>query len=177
MTNKSEKIIIVGKSGSGKDWLLRQLQNKGLKSSIKVTTRPQRNGEEDGVNYFFKNNSEFDSLLKENKFIVNQEFFNDKNELWKYGILLKDFNNSQVFIMTPGEVNQIDSKIREKCFIVYLDIDRLIRENRILHRNDSSDSVKRRLDADEIDFEGFRNYDLKISDPEFEVETVISLMN
>jgi hypothetical protein len=39
-----------------------------------------------------------------------------------------------------------------------------------------NDSIKRRLDADEIDFSGFKDYDLKITDPEFEVEMVLSLM-
>lgn len=177
MINKNEKIIIVGKSGSGKDWLLRQLKNEGLRSSVKVTTRPQRQNEEEGVNYYFKSNFEFDNLLKENKFIVEQKFLNNKNELWKYGILMDDFENSQAFIMTPDEIKQIDDEKRKNCFIVYLDIDRKTREGRILHRNDDNDSVIRRLEADEIDFQNFKDYDLKITDPQFEVDMILNLMN
>ena len=51
------------------------------------------------------------------------------------------------------------------------------RENRILKRNDDNDSVIRRLDADEIDFQNFKDYDLKITDPEFESIDIINLMD
>jgi hypothetical protein len=50
-------------------------------------------------------------------------------------------------------------------------------KKRIIKRNDNNDSVIRRLDADDIDFLGFKDYDLKITDPEFDVESIISLMN
>ena len=35
---KSEKIILLGKSGSGKDFLMRKLVEKGLEPGIKWTT-------------------------------------------------------------------------------------------------------------------------------------------
>jgi guanylate kinase len=169
---KTEKMLIVGPSGSGKDFLLRKLKELGLKTSVKITTRPKRQGEVDGVNYFFKENNIFEKL----DLIVKQEFYNDKGDIWKYGILKEDFDNSQVFILTPGELSQISSEIRKKCFVVYLDIDRKIRENRIFKRNDSNDSIIRRLDADDLDFKNFSDYDLKITDPEFDAESVLSLM-
>lgn len=173
LNDKLEKLIIVGKSGSGKDHLLRELRKKGLETSIKVTSRPKRENETDGVTYYFKTLDEFNNL----DLIVTQDFFNDKKELWKYGILKEDFNNSQAFIMTPGELNQIDVIFRKKCFVVYLDIDRKVRESRILRRNDNNDSVMRRLEADELDFNDFRDYDLKITDPDFEVDDIINLMD
>lgn len=172
MLNKTEKILVCGHSGSGKDFLLRQLKEKGLKTSIKVTTRPKRQNENEGVNYYFKSLDEFQNL----DLIVNQDFYNDKGELWKYGILKEDFNNSQAFILTPGEVRQLTSEVRKNCFVVFLDIDRSIREKRISNRQDHNDSIKRRLDADEIDFKNFKDYDLKITDPEFDVDSILSLM-
>ncbi len=172
MLDKSEKLLICGHSGSGKDFLLRQLKEKGLKASIKVTTRPKRKNEVEGVNYYFKTLNQFESL----DLLVSQDFFNDKGELWKYGILKEDFNNSQAFILTPGEVRQLTPEVRKNCFVVFLDIDRSIRESRISNRQDQNDSIKRRLDADEIDFKNFTDYDLKITDPEFDVDSILSLM-
>jgi len=170
--DKTEKLLICGHSGSGKDFLLRQLKEKGLKASIKVTTRPKRKNEVEGVNYYFKTLNQFESL----DLLVSQDFFNDKGELWKYGILKEDFNNSQAFILTPGEVRQLTPEVRKNCFVVFLDIDRSIRESRISNRQDQNDSIKRRLDADEIDFKNFTDYDLKITDPEFDVDSILSLM-
>lgn len=180
MLNKKEKLIITGASGSGKDWLLRQLAKEGLKTSVKTTTRPQRKNEFQSVTYNFISDSEFQSLLENNQLFCHQTFNVTPEgrdpETWYYGLTKKEFDNSQAFIMTPGEIEQIDPLLRKNLFIVYLDIDRDIREKRISGRNDMNDSIKRRLDADEIDFKNFKDYDLKITDPEFEVEMVLSLM-
>jgi hypothetical protein len=79
--------------------------------------------------------------------------------------------------MTPGEFSNIDEDTRKKCFVVYLDIDRSVRESRLFRREDRNDSIIRRLDADEIDFKDFRDYDLRITDPEFTVDDIYDLMD
>ena len=98
------------------------------------------------------------------------------NEMIENESIKEDFNNSQAFILTPGEVRQLTPEVRKNCFVVFLDIDRSIRESRISNRQDHNDSIKRRLDADEIDFKNFTDYDLKITDPEFDVDSILSLM-
>ena len=178
---KKEKIIITGKSGSGKDFLLRKLTEKGLKVSTKVTTRPKRKNETQFIEYNFITEDKFNLLLNEDELLCHQRFEvtpeNKNTEIWFYGLTKEEFDKSQAFIMTPGEINQIPNELRKELFIVYLDIDRNIRESRILSREDKNDSVKRRLDADEIDFKGFDDYDLKITDPEFGVDMVWDLMD
>lgn len=160
---------------------MRKLIEEGLKGCLKMTTRPQRVNEVQNVTYSFVDDSTFENNLKNSNFICYQKFtvtpLEKSPEIWYYGITKEEFNNSQVFIMTPGELNQIDPLTRKKCFVVYLDIDRQIRENRILKRNDNNDSVIRRLDADELDFKNFRDYDLKITDPEFIASDILSLMD
>ncbi len=177
MVNKSEKIIICGKSGSGKDHLLRELTTIGFKPSVKITTRPKRNKEIDGVDYKFISDSEFENIESLNELLVYQDFTNDRGDVWKYGILNEDFSKSQIFIMTPDEISQLNDLDRKKSFVVYLDIDRPIRESRLYTREDRNDSVSRRLDSDENDFKDFREYDLRITDPEFTSDLIIDLMN
>lgn len=160
---------------------MRKLIKEGLKGGIKMTTRPMRINEIQNVTYNFSNFEDFQENLNRDNLICYQRFevtpLNKSPEIWYYGITKEEFDKSQVFIMTPGEISQIDSDIRKKCFVVYLDIDRKIRENRILKRNDNNDSVLRRLDADELDFRSFRDYDLKITDPEFTATEVLNLMD
>ena len=67
--------------------------------------------------------------------------------------------------------------MRKGCFVVYLDIDRRVRESRLLGRQDKNDSITRRLDADDIDFQEYKDYDLKITDPEFSSDDVYDLMD
>ena len=69
--SKREKLIILGKSGSGKDYLMRKLVEKGLKGCLKMTTRPQRKFEKQGITYNFVNDNQFTELIKENKFLIS----------------------------------------------------------------------------------------------------------
>lgn len=181
MEKKSEKIIILGHSGSGKDHLMRKLIERGLKGCLKWSTRPKRINEEQGMTYNFVTEQQFIESINENKFLSYQTFLVHPDgrdpEVWYYGITFEEFNESQVFIMTPGEFKNISPEMRKGCFVVYLDIDRKVRESRISGRNDFNDSVKRRLDSDEIDFQGFDDYDLKITDPEFSADVVYDLMD
>lgn len=181
MNIKSEKIILLGRSGSGKDYLMRKLVDKGLKGCLKMTTRPQRKFEKQGVSYNFVSDNQFTELIKETKFLVYQTFnVTPKGrdpETWYYGLTFEEFNKSQVFIMTPEEFKCIKPEERKGCFVVYLDISRDIRESRLFRRKDENDSIKRRLDADDVDFKEFSDYDLKITDPDFTAEDVYDLMD
>jgi guanylate kinase len=180
---KSEKIILLGHSGSGKNFLSDKLVEKGLKPCLKWTTRPKRRGEKQGVNYNYVSDDEFISSIENNEFITYQTFIvqpqDSEPKIWYYGITREEFETSQVFIMTPGEYKSLSFKDdeRERCFVVYLDIDRIVRESRLYNRKDKNDSIKRRLDADEIDFRGFNDYDLRVTDPDFSSDDIYDLMD
>lgn len=178
---KKEKLVITGKSGSGKNFLERKLLEKGLKPCLKWTTRPPRKFEKQGITYNFVTDSQFLESVNENKFLAYQTFEvtpeNSDPQIWYYGITNQEFNESQIFIMTPGEFKCISPEQRKKCFVVYLDIDRKVRESRLFKREDKNDSISRRIDADEIDFKDFTDWDLKITDPDFHPDDVYDLMD
>lgn len=172
--SKQEKIIICGKSGSGKDFLLRGLVKMGIKYEPKITTRPKRELESQGVEYNFISTDEFKILNESNKIKTYQHFVISGSD-WYYSITKDNFDNNQVFIMTPHEISMLTSEDRKKCFVVYLDIDQETRRKRIARRNDNNDSINRRIIADEEDFKDFRDYDLKVGDPEFDAQMVYDL--
>ena len=155
------KVIIVGKGGSGKDFLKSKFVSKGCVPCISVTTRPIREGEKDGVDYYFVSEEKFTRL------IMNNEFFEyDRFNEWRYGTLKMSFINAgAVMIMTPRGVAQL-KEYRKDCLVIYLDIDRATRQTRLLERGDA-DSVDRRLAADKKDFENFFNFDIRITNPDF----------
>lgn len=170
---KNEKFIILGKSGSGKDFLLKGLVNLGERYSPKLTTRPMRNGESNGVDYLYTDNQKFNALLEANEIKVYQKFIINGVD-WFYGITKENFDSNNVFIMTPAELSQLSEEDRKKCFVTYLDIDAVTRKTRIESRFDNNDSVDRRIQSDDLDFKDFKDYDLKLTDPEFEIEWVYS---
>jgi len=173
---KSEKIIILGQTGSGKDFLRKELSKIGLKYSPKFTTRPKRDSEVNGIDYNFIDYDLYVSLHERGE-IKTFQSFNISGVNWYYGFTKENWDNNQMFIMTPHELKQLSAEERNGCFVVYLNIDIDTRRNRILERNDMNDSVQRRLEADVQDFEGFKNYDLCITDPEFEADWIYDLMN
>lgn len=64
-------IVISGPSGCGKGTLCGELlkHNPNLFLSISMTTRCPREGEVDGVNYYFVTKEEFEKRINENKFL------------------------------------------------------------------------------------------------------------
>lgn len=180
MESKKEKCIILGPSASGKDYLKRKLSERGLKALVKYTTRPPREGEVDGVEYKFVTQEIFHRMIESSRFLLHQEFEvwpKDKEpEKWYYGISREDFENSQVMILTPGEFSQVEGLDRQNYFVVLLDIPEDVRRQRLSVRNDNNDSIDRRITADAKDFSAKIDYDLKISDPDFEEDMVWDLM-
>ena len=76
MTNKGLLIVFSGPSGSGKGTVLAEAMKRypQMEFSVSATTRAPREGETDGVNYFFKTREEFLALTEENGFIEWAEF-------------------------------------------------------------------------------------------------------
>lgn len=74
--NKGSLIVLSGPSGSGKDSICERLKeyNDNFWVSISCTTRKPRNGEEEGIDYFFKTKDEFKRLIKENKLLEYAEY-------------------------------------------------------------------------------------------------------
>lgn len=185
MSEKNEKVILLGPTGSGKDYLMRKLVEKNLEGGVKMTSRPARKYEIQGITYDFVTNEIFEEKIQNDEFLCYQRFEVTPEgrdpEIWYYGITKEEFERAQVFIMTPEELKSIDidTELRKKCFVVYIDIDRSVRESRVIKRQDQNDSVKRRMDADDIDFAYFHkngDYDLRIGDPEFNADDIYDLM-
>ncbi|OFO51105.1 MULTISPECIES: guanylate kinase [Nosocomiicoccus] len=78
MTNdKGLLIVLSGPSGVGKGTVRKALfedEETNFKYSISMTTRDKREGEVDGVDYFFKSREEFEQLIEQDKFIEYAEY-------------------------------------------------------------------------------------------------------
>jgi guanylate kinase len=167
----NKKILIIGKSASGKDFLIEFLKNKGLKRSVSYTTRPIRDNEIPGETYHYVSESEFERMIEDGELIEYHNF----NE-WYYGNTIDDFNEKDVFIKTVYGLRQIKD-YRNQCFIIYIDIDSETRRQRLINRKDSNDDIERRIEADEKDFEGFYDCDLRITNPDYNPEEIFQLIS
>lgn len=71
MINRGLLIVISGPSGAGKGTLCKALlkKNMDLKLSVSMTTRSPRQGEVDGVNYFFVEKQKFEEMIESGGFL------------------------------------------------------------------------------------------------------------
>jgi guanylate kinase len=161
----NKRIIIVGCAGSGKDFLRKKLESRNFKYAISYTTRPPREGEVNGQDYFFITEEQA------RKMIDNYEFFEYVMfNGWLYGTTLKQWSQADgddVFIMTPTGLSHVGEQDRKDCLVIYVDINKWVRKERLANRNMPGDSLERRIEADELDFENFTNYDIRITNPDF----------
>jgi guanylate kinase len=69
-------IVLTGPSGVGKGTLTAKLLPAvpKLVKSVSVTTRKQRPGEQDGVDYFFRSKDEFDLMCQHNELMEHAQF-------------------------------------------------------------------------------------------------------
>ena len=67
---KGAMFLIDAPSGTGKGTIIKELmkQDPKLKFSVSVTTRPQRNNEVDGVDYYFISDEQYNKYLAEDAF-------------------------------------------------------------------------------------------------------------
>ncbi|MDE7209043.1 MAG: guanylate kinase [Clostridia bacterium] len=79
MEKKGLLIVVSGPSGAGKGTVLAHTTEKysNLRYSVSVTTRAPRDGEVDGVNYFFKSVEQFKKMVAGGEFLEHKEVHNN----------------------------------------------------------------------------------------------------
>ena len=76
---------VMGKSSSGKDTVYKKLkeQYKEFRLIVPYTTRPIREGEKDGVEYYFVDPEQFRAMKEDGK-VIESRSYNTKCGIWTY---------------------------------------------------------------------------------------------
>lgn len=171
--------LLMGKSASGKDSIYRTLirsEELGLKKVVPYTTRPVRDGETDGVQYFFKGESEYIEF-RENKKIIEERTYHTRYGEWRYftaddGQI--DLKNGNYLVIGTLEsfINFRDYFGYGNVIPLYICVSDRIRLKRAMLREESQEHPKydemcRRYLADEADFSEEKLTKEKI-DPRFD---------
>lgn len=155
------KIALVGPGASGKDHLRQKFQDRGFVFGVSCTTRPKREGEVHGKDYYYLTDEEFNAGIENGLFAEWQEFNN-----WKYGLMKPEFERCDVMILNAEAVDLLEPEYRDRLFVIYMDIDRDIRLERLNAREDF-DNPERRIKEDDKQFRNFSDFDCKITNEDF----------
>ena len=151
-------IIIIGKTASGKDTIVKELYlNHSFKKIVTYTTRPMRENEIDGITYHYISDEEFKQKIDEDFFAEYKSYQSEFGE-WFYGTSEDSIINSDsksIIILTPQGYKDILSKypnLNYKSIYLYAS-NRTIRE-RLIQRGDDEAEARRRVKHDKKDFRG-----------------------
>lgn len=157
-------IYLMGKSSSGKDTIFKELLKRGtvaLKTIVPYTTRPIREGEKNGVEYFFTDEQGYQKLLTDGK-IIEQRSYDTFYGVWRYFTV----NDGQIdlekndYIMIGTLESYLKTREyfgQEKLLPVLIELDDGVRLQRALNREKTQKNPKyeemcRRFLADSADF-------------------------
>ena len=79
---------LMGKSSSGKDTLLKEVKEAlpKLRTITPYTTRPKRDGERDGVEYFFVSEDTLSTYERQGR-VIEQRAYNTVHGVWRYATI------------------------------------------------------------------------------------------
>ena len=153
-------LILIGKSGSGKDAVMRELTaNHDFERIVSTTTRPMRVGEQEGREYHYISKEQFLEGIEHGDFLEYRSYntiFNGESDTWYYGSpkkKLEEGKNSIAILDVQGAQDYISYYGKEQCRVAEIIVPNTLREQRARERGSFSESEwKRRAADDEIKF-------------------------
>ncbi len=176
----SKLFVISGSSGVGKGTVINGFmkRNPEFKLSVSCTTRHPRDGEIDGVNYFFLTEEEFLEGVKNGEFLEYAEFAQNHYGT-KQAFVDKCLENGVNLILeidTTGALN-VKEKMPDAVLIFIAPPSLEILEKRLRNRHtEDEETIKKRLSAVRLELERAEKYDYKVINDELE-NAIISLEN
>ena len=141
-------ILLIGASASGKTEVAKYLaKTYGITKAITHTTRSMREGEQNGVDYFFVNKPEF-LRMEENGLLVESTFYNGN----LYGCSKAQVADDKCIVLDPAGLDHFMALGSSRVIAFYLDADEDLRIRRMIGRGDRMEDVEKRIENDRICF-------------------------
>lgn len=158
----SKIFYLMGKSASGKDTIYKKIKEQfpEFKTIVIYTTRPIREGEKDGVEYFFVDDQTASRLQEEGK-VIELRAYNTVHGIWKYFTVDDgqfDTEGNLLAIGTLESYVQLKKYFgQDKLVPFYIEVEDGVRLERALSRerqqkNPKYEELCRRFLADAEDF-------------------------
>lgn len=161
-------IIFCAPSGSGKTTIVHRLlkSNPELAFSVSATTRPKRDLEKHGVDYYFLNSDEFESKVKQDAFIEWEEVYAGT----RYGTLKEEINRlwdagkNVIFDVDVKGALNLKKYFGDQALSIFVRVPSLevLRARLITRGTETPESLERRLGkaASELTFKNQFDVDL-----------------
>jgi guanylate kinase len=155
--------IVSAPSGSGKTTLLQHLLRsfKDLKFSVSYTTRRPRQGEQNGIDYFFTDRATFSSMVERGDFLEWAEFNSELYGTARSFVYEQLESGYDVILDIDVQgAKQVKAKVADATAIFILPPSFTELERRLKSRMlESEDAIRRRLEIAKGEIQFYRYYD------------------
>ncbi len=144
-------VVLSGPSGAGKDAVLDEMARRGhaFHRVITCTTRPPRENEHDGVDYFFATDAEFDALIASNGLLEHAVVYGHRSGVPRQQVVDMLRQGLDVYVRTDVQGAASIRRLAPGAVLVFIapsSVDEL--EERIRARGaDDEERIQRRLKA------------------------------
>ena len=182
MKDKGLLLVISGFSGAGKGTVVKRLleQHNDYALSISATTRSQREGEQDGREYFFKSKEEFEKMIEASELIEYARYVDNYYGTPKAYVeeQLKEGKNVILEIEIQGALN-IKSMFPDAVLLFIMPPSAKELERRLVGRGTEDEAtIRARLSRASEEAQGVENYNYIVINDDVDacVETIDSIV-
>jgi len=156
-------IVVSGFAGAGKGTIMKRLMERypGFSLSVSATSRLPREGEKEGVSYFFKTREEFEEMIERQEFLEHAEYVGNYYGTPKAFVeeKLREGMNVLLEIEIQGAM-QIKKSFPDALLIFIMPPSAGILRERLTKRGtESPEIIAKRLKRAVSESEGIENYD------------------
>ena len=179
MKKNGNLIVISGPSGVVKSTLVKQAMAElpDLRFSVSCTTRNPREGEIDGVSYYFLSDEEFTAKLENNEFLEHAGVYKHRYGTLKSEVVNRITNGEEVLLDIDSQgakqirqAAETDPVIRNAAVFILIAPPSLdVLTDRLTKRNsESAEQLKIRIDGAANELKAFRIYDYLVINDDLE---------
>ena len=142
-------VVLSGPSGAGKDAVLDEMARRGhaFHRVVTCTTRPPRDNERDGVDYFFVTDAQFDELIATNGLLEHAVVYGHRSGVPRQQVVEQLRGGLDVYVRTDVQGAATIKRLAPGAVLVFIapsSLDEL--EQRIRARgSDDEERIQRRL--------------------------------
>lgn len=165
--------VISAPSGAGKTSLVSEMlrQDSRLGVSVSHTTRPMREGEQDGVNYHFVRRDEFEAMIGRGDFLEHADVFGNyygTSQVWVRETLAK---GQDVILEIDWQGAEQVRRLLPECLSIFIvpPSAEVLRQRLVGRGTDAPDVVERRLSEAEEECRHAVEFDYLVVNDDFDV--------
>jgi len=170
-------IVISGPSGAGKDTVMQRMQERGLPFHFVVTatTRPKRETETHGKDYFFVSKDEFARMIDEDELIEHAIVYGDYKGIPKQQVREALSSGKDVVMRVDVQGAESVRKMAPEALLIFITTDS---EAELVHRletrkTETADSLALRIATARKELKRLEAFDYVIVNRDFQLDVTV----